>query len=216
MTHPSPPPHPLLPQLPDTDHPDPQVPPRPGPLQRLWPALLSGLSGALALTLLNEGVRQVLPGAPRLDVLGERALSAGLRAAGVRPPRGAALYRWTMAADLASNTLYYTVIGLVRPAGPPAAGVRPRGRVLVWRRGCLLGLAAGLGAVLLPRPVGLGRQPGSRGLRTPLLTVTWYLTGGLVTAAVDGRLSRAPGNPGDRDRRQDGATVDLGQRAVQR
>lgn len=139
-------------------------------------ALLSGLAGALTVNLLNEGVRQVLPHAPRIEVIGERALRDVVGAAGATPPRGRALYRWTLGADLLSNALYFGLVGLGAGSG-------------VTTRGAALGLVAGVGAATLPGPLGLGRQPGARRVLTPLLTVTWYLAGGLVAAAVYRRLS---------------------------
>lgn len=145
------------------------------PRARDWkkwaPLALSGLAGAVTVTLLNEGVRRALPHAPRMDVIGERALAGTLKAAGVKPPRGDELYGWTMAADLLSNALYYGVVGF-------------GGREGVWTRGGILGLGAGVGAVLLPEPLGLGRQPGARNPRTPVLTAAWYLAGGLAAAAT--------------------------------
>ncbi|BDP44228.1 hypothetical protein DAETH_41970 (plasmid) [Deinococcus aetherius] len=135
-------------------------------LRRWLPVVAGGVAGAVTVTLLNEGVRRVTPHAPRMDVIGERALSEALEAVGVNPPRGDSLYRWTLLGDLASNTLYYALVGV---GGPRNA----------WGRGGALGLAAGLGAVLLPRPLGLGRQPGERAPLTQLLTVGWYLAGGL-------------------------------------
>ncbi|GGL90402.1 hypothetical protein GCM10010840_30560 [Deinococcus aerolatus] len=136
---------------------------------------LIGMAGALTVTALNEGVRRVLPHAPRIEVIGERALAGSLQALNVDPPRGAALYRWTLLGDLLSNTLYYGLVGL----GP---------RQGAWQRGGLLGLAAGLGAVALPRPLGLGGQPGARSPRTPLLTAAWYLAGGLAAAVAARQL----------------------------
>lgn len=138
---------------------------------------LIGLTGAVTVTALNEGVRRVLPHAPRIEVIGERALAASLEALHVTPPQGAALYRWTLVGDLLSNTLYYGLVGLGRPQG-------------TWARGGLLGLAAGVGAATLPRPLGLGRQPGARSPETPLLTAGWYLAGGLAAAAVARHLGQ--------------------------
>ncbi|MFC4425550.1 hypothetical protein [Deinococcus navajonensis] len=148
---------------------------------RRWkPIVLAGLAGAVTVTVLNEGVRRTLPHAPRMEVIGERALAGTLNAVGIEPPRGEALYGWTMLADLVSNSLYY---GLVAVAGPGQA----------WPVGGALGLAAGLGAVVLPRPLGLGTQPGSRAPRTPMLTAAWYLAGGLAAAATYRHLtSQAP------------------------
>ncbi|WP_246580504.1 hypothetical protein [Deinococcus aestuarii] len=140
-------------------------------LRRWLPVVAGGIAGAVTVTLLNEGVRQIMPHAPRMEVIGERALSRSLDAVGVDPPRGEDLYRWTLLGDLASNTLYYALVGVGDPRG-------------AWGRGGALGLAAGLGAALLPRPLGLGHQPGARAPLTPLLTVGWYLAGGLAAAAA--------------------------------
>ena len=137
-------------------------------------SLASGAIGALALTALNEGARRRVPHAPRMDVIGMRALSAAVRALGGRPPRGRTLFRETMGADLLSNTIYYGLVG---------AGARQTR----LSRGILLGAAAGLGAVLLPPLLGLGHSPGSRRPATPLMTVAWYTAGG-VAAALAGRL----------------------------
>ena len=115
-----------------------------------------GLAGAVTVTVLNESVRQFLPHAPRIEVIGERALAGSLEALNVNPSHGAALYRWTLLSDLVSNTLDYGLVGSGAQQG-------------VWTRGGLLGLAAGVGAVVLPQPLGLGRQPGARSPITPLL-----------------------------------------------
>ncbi|EYB67852.1 hypothetical protein DEIPH_ctg032orf0102 [Deinococcus phoenicis] len=141
---------------------------RPG---RWVPVAAAGLVGAVTVTLLNEGARRVLPHAPRMEVIGERALSRSLRAADVPPPHGEALYRWTLLADIVSNSLYYSLVG----TGSPRKA---------WPWGGALGLAAGVGGALLPRPLGLGRQPGEQAPLTPLLTVGWYLAGGLAAAAT--------------------------------
>ena len=138
---------------------------------------LTGFIGAVTVTVFNETARRRVPHAPRLEVMGERALSKTLRTVKLDPPHGRALYRWTLVGDLLSNTLYYSLVG-----GGPA----PR----VWRRGAILGLAAGVSAVVLPRPLGLGRQPGARTPRTPALTAAWYLAGGLAAAAA-ARLLRS-------------------------
>lgn len=150
-------------------------------------AVSGGIAGALLLTGLHEAARRAVPHAPRMDVIGERALSRSLRAWHRRPPRGRQLFRTTLAAELLSNTLYYSLVG----AGSGS------GRL---RRGLLLGLAAGVGAVLLPPRLGLGHPPGEKVPLTPVLTIAWYTAGGLTAALVSqllddsdpiGRRSRA-------------------------
>jgi hypothetical protein len=149
----------------------------------LMRALGQGTVGALALTGLHEITRRTVPHAPRMDVIGMRALSRTVRAMGGRPARGDRLFRQTLIGDLASNALYYSLAG--RSA----------------RRGLLLGAAAGLGAALLPPVLGLGRSPGSRWPATPLMTLALYTVGGLAAGAVGRALGRDDAATG-RDQRQ--------------
>ena len=132
-------------------------------------ALGSGLVGACALTLIHETARRYIDDAPRMDVVGMRALSRGLRAVDVEPP--VPLHETALVGELVSNSLFYGLVGV----GDPEDGLR---------NGALLGLAAGLGAVYLPEPLGLGRQPARNSTETNLLTVAWYLLGGLAAGAA--------------------------------
>jgi hypothetical protein len=143
-------------------------------------ALVSGLAGAVALTLIHETARRVLPDAPRMDTLGRRALARGFEALGREPPRRDALQGLALAGDLASNTLYYALVGVGGAAGAAV-------------RGAVLGAAAGVGAVVLPPRMGLGRRPSQLTNRTRVLTVAWYLAGGLAAAATFRGLRAARG-----------------------
>ncbi len=144
-------------------------------------ALVSGAVGAAFLTALHETARHVIPHAPRVDVLGMRAIAMSLRAVDQTPPPRDTLYWLAMVGDLVSNSLYYSLVGFGQPQR-------------IWRRGIGLGAAAGLGAVALPRPMGLGRQPHLYTPATQLMTFLWYLLGGIVAAAtaqaVDSSASR--------------------------
>jgi hypothetical protein len=171
-----------LPRPAELPVPDPEAQTR-----RRWVRIgLTGLAGAVTVTLLNETVRRLLPHAPRIEIIGERALSQSLHTLDVTPPRGAALYRWTLLGDLLSNSIYFGLVALGQPEG-------------AVKRGGALGLAAGVGAVVLPGPLGLGQQPGARPPVTPLLTAAWYLAGGLAAAAVARKLdSDSPGSDSQR------------------
>lgn len=137
-------------------------------------ALGSGLLGACALTLIHETARRVAPEtAPRMDVLGMRAIQKAVRAVDAEPP--VPLHEATLVADIVSNSLYYSLVG----AGGPRDALR---------NGALLGLAAGLGAVFLPGPLGLGPQP-NQTPTTQALTVAWYLAGGLAAGAAYAALA---------------------------
>lgn len=144
--------------------------------EKLPHALLSGLVGAVALNILHETVRQFVPQAPRADLLGERSIVKGFKAAGAEPPTGNALYASAMAGDVLSNALYYSAIGL--------SDTRP---VLT---GAAIGALAGVGAVTLPGPMGLGEGPTERTPATVVMTIGWYLFGGLVAGAVYERFRR--------------------------
>ena len=134
-------------------------------------ALGGGLAGAATITLIHEAVKRIVPNAPRMDILGMDALSKVMKNAGKNPPKEKQLYAWTMAGDVLSNSLYYSL-----------AGIGKEKNALL--KGSLLGLAAGVGAVLLPKPLGLNEAHSNRTTSTKLMTVALYFAGGLMTAAV--------------------------------
>ena len=134
-------------------------------------ALAAGAAGASTTTLLHELTRRRTPAAPRVDLLGMQALARLLRAGGTAPPTGDALYYWTLAGDLASNSACFGAVG---------AGSRERAMAL----GGALGLVAGAGAVLLPPALGLSGATTGRTGATAALTVALYTAGGLVAGAV--------------------------------
>lgn len=137
----------------------------------ILPSLGSGLIGAVALTILHETVRRFVPDAPRADILGMRAIKKIMETADAKPPADDELHGWALGGDVVSNTLYYSLIGLSKPENAVLTGAA-------------LGLAAGVGAVALPGPMGLGTAPTQRTEATVAMTVGWYLVGGLVTAGA--------------------------------
>ncbi|UOQ75717.1 hypothetical protein MUN84_13760 [Hymenobacter sp. 5516J-16] len=140
-------------------------------------ALGSGLAGALVLNIVHESVRQLRPvDAPRMDILGERGLRKLLFKANAPQPDENTAYGLTLLGDVASNGLYYSLVGTGQG---------------VWWRGIALGLAAGVGGVVLPGPLGLGDGPSNRTPQTKAMTVAWYLLGGLVAAGTSAWWSQA-------------------------
>jgi hypothetical protein len=132
-------------------------------------SLGAGIAGAVALTLIHEATRHWMEDAPRMDELGERALSKMVEATGHTPPGEPALHRLALAGDIATNSLFYAVVGKGKGA---------------WIRGGIWGALAGLGAAYLPRYLGLGDPPHGSNPKTQLMTIAYYLTGGLAAAAV--------------------------------
>lgn len=134
-------------------------------------ALEGGVAGAVAITLIHESIKKVIPQAPRMDLLGMNALSKGIRLAGAKTPSDRKLYAVALAGDLLSNALYYSFAGIGKKENAVT-------------KGALLGLAAGLGAVLLPKPMGLPSSHSSRSVPTIAMTLGLYVAGGIVAALV--------------------------------
>ncbi|MES2269004.1 MAG: hypothetical protein V4520_19725 [Bacteroidota bacterium] len=128
-----------------------------------------GLAGAVALNILHETVRHLYHDAPRVELIGEEAVTKISNAADIEPPTGDALYLTTLAGDVLSNAMYYSAIGAVK-----------KKHLLITGLG--LGLAAGVGALKLTKPIGLSDAPVTRNNTTKALTVAWYTFGGLVAA----------------------------------
>jgi len=112
-----------------------------------------------------------------MDVLGERAIARTVQAAGGTLPMQPTLHRWALAGDLLANSAYYSLVACGRGAH-------------MWKRGVAMGLAAGAGALVLPRRIGLGDPPRSQHVPNQIMTVAWYLIGGLA-AACAGRALKA-------------------------
>jgi hypothetical protein len=74
--------------------------------------LLGGLVGALALNILHETYKRIDSKAPRVDIIGEEALSKTIERVGYKPPAGNKLFTATLVADVVSNALYYSLIGI--------------------------------------------------------------------------------------------------------
>jgi len=132
--------------------------------------LIAGLGGAVVLNILHESLKNKGKDMPRIDRSGEEALQKSLNYLGTSIEDEQDLYLTTLAGDVAGNALYYSFIG-------GKSG-------LIWPKAVILGLAAGLGAVKLPKPMGLHQGPTSRNTKTSVLTIAYYLSGAIVTGAI--------------------------------
>lgn len=140
-------------------------------------AAAAGIAGAVALTAIHQAARMFTANAPRMDVLGRRAIAATLDRSNKPVPDETTLQRWALGGDLVANSLYYSLVAAGRREG-------------AWLRGAALGLAAGAGALLLPQRLGLGAPPRSFSIANQVMTIAWYTIGGLAAAAVTSRASR--------------------------
>lgn len=132
--------------------------------------LFAGLAGAVALNILHESLKNKRD-TPRIDLLGEQALQKTVRYFGGNITDTDDLYKATLAGDLISNTIYYSWI---------ASGKRSH----IWPKAIAMGLAAGIGAVTLPEPMGLNPKPVAKTEGIKAMTVGYYLFGAIVTALV--------------------------------
>ena len=142
-------------------------------------ALVAGLAGAVTLTIAHQLLRKVSSDAPRMDLMGEEALEKIGDKTNVHIPQDKK-YGIAMAGDIISNTLYYSLAAI-------------RNNKSTTARGGLLGVAAGIGGVLLPKQLGLTNSYSDRNMKTRLMTVAIYSLGGLVAARVARALAK-PGN----------------------
>lgn len=134
-------------------------------------ALTGGLAGALAVTALHELIKNTDPkDAPRMDLLGIETLSKIANEVGLGAEFHKNAYPITLAGDIIGNTIYYSAVGM--------------GNKSTWLKGSIMGLAAGVGAIYLPKPMGLNPKHSNRTQKTKVLSLLYYLTGGLVAAGV--------------------------------
>jgi hypothetical protein len=149
---------------------------------------IGGFAGAIALNVLHQTLKQFTDKAPHVDLIGEEALNKGLKHLGAKPLKGNTLFASTMAADVVSNAFYYSSIGI---------GERKN----LLARGLAYGMAAGIGALVLTKPMRLNDKPVNKSISTKLLTVGYYMLGGIVTAItikaltkkrLSGKLNKAP------------------------
>lgn len=131
----------------------------------MYKKLLAGLGGAIALNLLHEIVRKNFDNVPEVNKVGEEALNKALETMDLKISDQDQLYIATLAGDVVSNGVYY-------------AATATSGFNLVS------GVAAGLGAVVLPKNMGLDDSPVAETTQKKVMTVAYYLFGAVVTKLI--------------------------------
>ena len=143
--------------------------------------LAGGLAGTLTVASIHEGLKRLTPDAPRMDVLDMELIRKALKMMNKEVPGEQELQRWAVGGELFCDTAYY---------GLAAMG----GKKGVWFRGALLGLLAGVTAVILPKPLGIPEEPSNKTTGTKLMTIGLYLIGGLVAAGITQLVDNAQSN----------------------
>ncbi len=138
-------------------------------------AMEGGIAGATTLTILHEIVRKLDKDAPRMDELGKEALGKLFKKLNLDVPDNDKLQVLSTGVELISNGLFYSLAGAA-------------GKNNVYLRGIFLGFTAGIAAVALPGKLGLDERASNRTDKTKIMTIAWYMIGGVVAAAVTERL----------------------------
>jgi hypothetical protein len=136
----------------------------------------AGAAGAVVTNVLHETIRRTSPEAPRVDLLGMQGIARAMKSLGIEGPKGRALYGTTLATDLLSNGAYFALVAA--------------GKENALLAGALLGLAAGVGAVILPGPMGFSAETTARTPFTAAVSVLLYTAGGITAGLVYNALSQ--------------------------
>lgn len=126
--------------------------------------MLAGLGGAIALNLLHEVIRKNCDNVPHINELGEEALQKVTDDTALEISDPDKLYAATLAGDIVSNAIYY---------GTTATN-----------HNFTSGLAAGIGAIVLPKKMGLDDSPVAENNTKKIMTVGYYLFGAIVTKLI--------------------------------
>jgi hypothetical protein len=147
-------------------------------MNRFTRAVVACAVGSLTTNVLHELARRTRSDAPRIDLLGMQALAKSLNLLKLPAPTGRTLYGATLAADLITNSVYFSLVG---------AASRERSIVA----GAAIGVLAGCGAVMLPPQLGLATQLTNRTPFTRAMSVALYTAGGLAAGYTQRALSSA-------------------------
>jgi hypothetical protein len=149
-------------------------------------ALAGGLAGTVTVASIHEALKRITPDAPRMDLLDMELIRKGLASMNKKIPAENELQRWAVGGELLCDTAYFGLAGMGGKKG-------------VWLRGALLGLVAGIAAVVLPKPLGLPEESSNKTTATKLMTIGLYLIGGIVAAATTQLVDNAQENNKDGD-----------------
>lgn len=133
--------------------------------------IIAGFVGAAAMNILHESLKRKSDQTPRIDLLGEQALNKGLSFFGEHIDDEKDLYKATLVSDLISNTVYYSLIGSGK-------------QKYIWAKVFFFGLSAGIGAITLPKPMGLDSELVAGNDSKKALTIGYYLFGAIVTGLI--------------------------------
>lgn len=123
------------------------------------------------LTAAHQILKNFSRRSPRIDALGRQSVTGVLHALRLPQPTGKRLQSTALAGDLVANTLFYSTASLAGARNAPIVG-------------SLLGIAAGLGALVTPGVLGLDPKATNRYPETRALTIGLYTLGGFAAGVA--------------------------------
>ena len=138
-------------------------------------SLISHAVVSVSVNLMHKRTRKTISDAPRVDVMGMRAVQKLADALGVPPPQN--LRRTTLAGDFVANTLYFSAVGIRGPQHAIAVGA-------------IAGLVAGIGVLLLQEPLELGHDEVNRTPQTQVMAPGMYFAAGVISGLTYHTLGR--------------------------
>lgn len=130
--------------------------------------MIAGFAGAIALNILHETIRKNFKNVPHINEVGEEALLKISDYASINIEGETNLYATTLVGDIVSNGLYYATTATEKDLAS--------------------GLMAGIGAVALPKKLGLNDEPVAENFQKKAMTIGYYVFGAIVTKFVYNKI----------------------------
>lgn len=130
----------------------------------MYKKIIAGFAGAIALNILHETVRKNFTNVPHINELGEEALLKLTDNTPINITGEKSLYAATLFGDIVSNGLYYATTAT--------------------NHNITSGLLAGVGAIALPKKMGLNDTPVAENNQKKAMTIGYYVFGALVTKFI--------------------------------
>ena len=134
----------------------------------MYKKILAGLGGAIALNILHETIRKNFSNVPHINEVGEEALLKITDNTPINITGENNLYAATLVGDVISNGIYYATTAT--------------------KNDLTSGLLVGVGAIALPKKLGLNDEPVAENTQKKLMTVGYYIFGALVTKFIYDRI----------------------------
>lgn len=130
----------------------------------MYKKILAGFGGAIALNILHETIRKNFSNVPHINEVGEEALLKLTDHTSLNITGEKNLYAATLVGDIVSNGLYYATTAT--------------------NHNLTSGLLAGVGAIALPKKMGLNDEPVAANNKKKAMTIGYYVFGALVTKFI--------------------------------